>query len=1140
VARRLAALVASLPLVLLGAVVPATAAQTGGPLIIQSSHNDLSAPLTSLSSAGDDSTVKVKPHREVPGHRHVGNSAVQGSSSASVATIPSTALNFDGVGQGFSGPSGTFIVNSAPPDTNGATGPNHYIQIVNTDFAIFNKSGTTIYGPVPINTLWSGFGGLCQTDNDGDPTVVYDRLADRFVISQFAITGADGSATPFQQCVAVSQGGDPTGSYYRYSFPYSYFNDYPKMAVWPDAYYVTSNKFNAAGTTFLGAAAAAMDRSKMLAGQPATQQVFSTSTTYGGILPSHVDSAMLPPAGAPNHLVGLGSTTSTIAYWNYHVDWTNSSNSTFSGPTELSVAAYAEACGGGTCIPQSGTRQQLDSLADRVMNRLAYRNFGDHEAMVVNHSVTVGSAVGVRWYELRVGSGNTLSVFQQGTYAPDSTYRWMGSIAMDQAGDMALGYSASSSNIHPQIRYTGRLVGDPAGTMTQGEATIIAGAGSQTRSLSRWGDYSSMTVDPSDDCTFWYTNQYIPANGAFNWKTRVGTFKFPSCGGAPPPNDFSISANPSSVSVQQGGSGISTISTAIVSGSAESISLAASGVPAGTTANLNPASLNTGGSSTLTLTVGTSTATGSYSITVTGTSASNKTHSTTVALTVTAPVANDFSISANPSSLSVQQGASGASTISTALVSGSAESITLSATGMPAGTTAGFNPAGVSAGGSSTLTLTVASSTAAGTYTITVTGTATSATHSTNVSLTVTAPVVNDFSISANPSSVSVQQGASGTSTISTALVSGSAQTISLAASGAPSGTTASLNPTSVSTGGSATLTLAVGTGTATGSYPITVTGTATSTHSTTVALTVTAPPPGGIVNGGFETGNLSGWTSVGTTAVVTGGHSGTYAARVGGTSPTNGDSSIAQTFIAPSTGGALSFWYLVVCPDTLTYDWATATLTDNTANSTSTMLGKTCANSGTWVQSAASNLVGSHSYTLTLTSHDDNYPSDPTYTLYDDVAIGAAPPPPPTGITNGGFETGNLSGWTAAGTTAVVTGGHSGTYAAQVGGTSPTNGDSSVAQTFTASTGSTTLGVWYKVVCPDTLTYDWATATLRDNTAGTTATVLAKTCTNNGVWVQATAAVTAGHSYTLTLISHDDNYAADPTYTLYDDVTLT
>jgi hypothetical protein len=271
---------------------------------------------------------------------------------------------------------------------------------------------------------------------------------------------------------------------------------------------------------------------------------------------------------------------------------------------------------------------------------------------------------------------------------------------------------------------------------------------------------------------------------------------------------------------------------------------------------------------------------------------------------------------------------------------------------------------------------------------------------------------------------------------------------------------------------------------------------------------------------------------------VVTGGHSGTYAARVGTTTPTNGDSSIAQTFTAPSGTTGLSFFYKITCPDTLTYDWATATLRDNTAATTTTVLAKTCTNTGAWVQVTAAITAG-HGYTLTLVSHDDNFSSDPTYTLYDDVTL-TSTPPPPSGITNGGFETGTLSGWTAGGaSTSVVTGGHSGTYAARLGSTSPTNGDSSIAQTFTAPAGTTGLSFFYKITCPDTLTYDWATATLRDNTAGTTTTVLARTCTNSGAWVQATAAIIAGRSYTLTLISHDDNYSVDPTYTLYDDVTV-
>jgi hypothetical protein len=400
------------------------------------------------------------------------------------------------------------------------------VQIVNESFQVFSKSGTSIYGPVPTNTLWTNFGGGCEANNDGDATVEYDRLANRWVIQQFSV-----STDPYLECIAVSTTGDPTGTWSRYAFGGFgvEFPDYPKLGVWPDAYYVTYNLFNAAGTVFQGAEDCAMDRAAMLAGTTATQQCFTTSTSFGSLLGTDYEGGTAPPSGEPNTVLALGTTATTLASWKFHVDWTTPGNSTFTGPTTITVASYTVACGAtGTCIPQSGTGQQLDSLSDRLMFRLAYRNFGDHEAVVVNHAVTAGSSVGLRWYELR-GLSGTPTIFQQGTFAPDATFRWMGSMSFDKVGNIGLGYSASSSAIHPQIRVTGRLAGDTLGQMTQGESTVLAGGGSQTGNLSRWGDYSSMTVDPADGCTFWYTTEYYANNGSFDFKTRIGSFKQPGC-----------------------------------------------------------------------------------------------------------------------------------------------------------------------------------------------------------------------------------------------------------------------------------------------------------------------------------------------------------------------------------------------------------------------------------------------------------------------------------------------------------------------------------------------------------------------------------------------------------------------------------
>src|SRR5262249_36708916 len=312
--------------------------------------------------------------------------------------------------------------------------------------------------------------------------------------------------------------------------------------------------------------------------------------------------------------------------------------------------------------------------------------------------------------------------------------------------------------------------------------------------------------------------------------------------------------------------------------------------------------------------------------------------------------------------------------------------------------------------------------------------------------------------------------------------------------------------------------------------------------HTTSIALTVTpTTQTGGVVNGDFETPNLSGWTSAGTTSVApgrTGGSSGVAGANG---VPTSNDRSLSQTLTVPANATSLSFWYNVHCPDTLTYDWATATLKDNTTGATATVLAKTCTNTNTWKQVTASVTAG-HSVTLTLISHDDNYAGDATWTQFDDVTLGTTTQPPPSSLVNGDFETGSLTPWTKTGTAAITTNAtfvHGGLDAARTGSTQPTAGDSTISQTFTIPAGATTLSFWYLMVCPDTLTYDWATATLKDNTTGTTTTILPKVCTNTGAWNQVTAQVTAGHSVTLTLVSHDDDWAGDASATYFDDVVV-
>jgi len=442
-------------------------------------------------------------------------------------------LSFDG--QSAADNSNLFGFAFVPPDTNGAVGATQFVQMVNVTLAVYDKSsGALQYGPVAIHKIWTGFGNLCEFGggtplyaDGGDPVVLYDHLAGRWLITQLQY---DSTFTHTAQCVAVSTTSDATGSYNLYEFDSgSNFPDYPKWGVWPDAYYNTVNVFPLHG--FAGAKACAFDRHAMLAGAAtATAICYQQPSTVSSLLPSDLDGSTLPPSGAPNYLVSLADSTH-LNFFSFHVDFSKPANSTFRGPTLVDVAPYSEICARATtlaCIPEPPPGEKVDGLADRVMFRLAYRNFGDHEALVVNHTVAGGALAGVRWYEIRKPSAPF--VYQQSTLIDPNVNYWLGSIAMDKTGNIALGFSASSHAVFPSVYVAGRAPSDPAGAMF-GPLVLVEGSGVQVNSFKRWGDYSSMSVDPTDDCTFWYTDEYYAITGSFNWSTRIGSFKFNDCKG---------------------------------------------------------------------------------------------------------------------------------------------------------------------------------------------------------------------------------------------------------------------------------------------------------------------------------------------------------------------------------------------------------------------------------------------------------------------------------------------------------------------------------------------------------------------------------------------------------------------------------
>jgi hypothetical protein len=540
---------------------------------------DVSPPLRSLPQIArprtfpPDTLIEVRPERSVkrpevhPAKGYTPDGVLQLFSPA--PTIPAPLLTFEGLSNLDNFNVFGFRVN--PPDPNGEVGPNHYVEMINLVFGVYDRAGNKLLGPVDTGSLWAGFPIEDCTDPSGDPIVLYDQFADRWLLSQFTTRGLSDPTLPFYDCVAISQTGDPTGAYFRYAFITQadpdggfFFPDYPKYGVWRDSYVMTTRDFGTVDG--YGISVYALEKNRMVNGDPNARavQFFLDSDVVplnligDGLLPADVDGnkqpkndAAIPVVGTQDDGAGYGATFDALNIWELRIKWRSTPIASIELATQLPTASFDSifpcAPTSRDCLPQPGITnpdQYLDILSyrQRPTFRLAYRNFKDYEALVTNQSVeALPGIAGVRWYEIR-RTGGSYSLYQQGTYAPDDgVHRWMGSIAQDKDGNMALGYSVVNGvDVFPGVRYTGRLAGDPLGEMTLGEGTIIDGTGVQTTTNSRWGDYTDMTVDPSDDSTFWYVNEYYEVSGlplptptpplpppgtTAPWQTRIGTFK---------------------------------------------------------------------------------------------------------------------------------------------------------------------------------------------------------------------------------------------------------------------------------------------------------------------------------------------------------------------------------------------------------------------------------------------------------------------------------------------------------------------------------------------------------------------------------------------------------------------------------------
>ena len=587
----------ALPVALAVAVVAAVSAgatQAGpnanGPKWSQAAAFDVSKPLRDLvknqkpsrtglpPASGKDTDSELSAESGTNARIASGTSAFAARAAAartqeSASTIPAPLANFEGLSNTDNFNTFGFRVN--PPDPVGDVGPNHYVEMINLVYGIYSKTGNLLLGPVDTGTLWAGFPIDECTEPSGDPIVVYDQVADRWILSQFTTRGIDYPDEPlnlFYECVAISTSGDPTGTYYRYAFSTGYnFPDYPKLGVWKDSYVLTTREFGILDPNVYGIGVYALERNKMINGQAKARAASFfldgndpaiLPLVGDGLLPPDLDGKQKPKEDAPAPIVGTqddgagyGATFDALNIWNLDVHWNTVPIASLTLAAQLPVAAFDSifpcAPTSRDCLPQPGITdpaQYLDILSyrQRPTYRLAYRNFKTYETMVTNQSVEAMPGIaGVRWYEIRRANG-TYSLYQQGTYAPnDGVHRWMGSIAQDKKGNAALGYSVVNGvDVYPGIRYTGRMAGDPLGQMTLGEGVIINGTGVQTTTNSRWGDYTSLNVDPVDDCTFWYVNEYYEVSGlplplpppplpppgtTAPWQTRIASFKLPGC-----------------------------------------------------------------------------------------------------------------------------------------------------------------------------------------------------------------------------------------------------------------------------------------------------------------------------------------------------------------------------------------------------------------------------------------------------------------------------------------------------------------------------------------------------------------------------------------------------------------------------------